>query len=168
MTAATVRIDRERAYGVVLDEGFGFITDIDAWPTFWPGLVRIEGGSRWNAPGDQARLVMRLLGREVVLEMTLREFVHSRFVAYESVQSGLPDAHHERHFRPAENGFRYRVLVEYETRPGLGGLADRTLVRRGTVRAVAQTLANLERLLGRRADARAGSYGSGARRSIRE
>lgn len=168
MTVATVRIDRERAYGVRLDEGFGFITDIDAWPSFWPGLVRIEPGSRWNAPGDQACLVMRLLGREVVLELTLREFVHSRFVAYDSVQSGLPDAQHERHFRPAENGFHYRVLVEYETRPGLSGLIDRTLVRRGAGRAVGQTLANLERLFGRREDGGAARYRSGARPSIRE
>ena len=142
-----VRVDRQRHYATALDDGFRLITDIDNWPSYWPGLVRVEPGSNWSAPGDRARLTMRFLGREVMLELTLHEFVRSRFVAYESVQNGLPDARHERHFEPAEGGFLYRIVVEYEPRRGLAGLLDRTVVRRGITRAVRQTLANLEPLL---------------------
>lgn len=142
-----VRVERQRVYPTALDDGFRLITDIDNWPSYWPGLIRVEPGSQWSAPGDRARLAMRLLGREVLLELTLREFVRSRFVAYDSVQDGLPDARHERHFQPADDGFLYRIVVEYDPRGGLAGALDRTLVRRGITRAVRQTLANLEPLL---------------------
>jgi hypothetical protein len=142
-----VRVERRQVYPTALDDGFRLITDIDNWSSYWPGLVRVEPGSKWSAPGDQARLTMRLLGREVMLELTLRELVRSRFVAYDSVQDGLPDARHERHFQPAHDGFLYRIVVEYDPRPGLAGLFDRTVVRRGISRAVRQTLANLEPLL---------------------
>ena len=64
-------------------------------------------------------------------------------VEYESSQPGLPDAHHERHFKPDGQGFRYRLVVEYEPRAGVRGLYDRFLVRRG-VGAHQQTVANLE------------------------
>jgi uncharacterized membrane protein len=142
-----VRVQREQVFGAPLEDGFRLITDVDAWPSFWPRLVRVEPGSRWSVPGDQARLVMRLLGREVMLEMTLRELVPYQFVAYESVQEGLPDARHERHFRAADGGFAYRIVVEYETRAGPRGLLDRTVVRRETDRAVRQTMTNLRRHL---------------------
>jgi hypothetical protein len=39
---------------------------------------------------------MRLLGRTVELEMTLRTFDPYRLIAYTSVQAGLPDVRHER------------------------------------------------------------------------
>ena len=147
MTA--VRVEREQVFATTVDEGFRLITDMEVWPSFWPRLVRVEPGSRWATPGDHASLVMRLFGREVTLEMTLREFVPSRFVAYDSVQAGLPDVRHERHFASSEEGFVYRIVVEYETRPGLRGLLDRTVVRRATDGAVRQTLANLQQVLER-------------------
>jgi Polyketide cyclase / dehydrase and lipid transport len=147
VTVAVVQVQREHVFGTPLEDGFRLITDIDAWPSYWPGLVRVESGSHWSAPGDRARLLMRLLGREVLLEMTLRELVPDRFVAYDSVQAGLPDARHERRFRPVDGGFAYRIVVEYDTRPGPRGLLDRTVVRRGIDRAVRQTMTNLEQLL---------------------
>ena len=125
------------------------VTDIDNWPSYRPALVRVEPGSTWTAPGDRARLTMQFLGREVMFELTLREFVRSRFVAYENVQNGPPDARHERHFEAAEDGFLSRIVVEYDPRAGLAGLLDRTVVGRGTTRAVRQTLVNLEPLLDR-------------------
>jgi hypothetical protein len=143
----TVRVQRERAFGAAPDDAFRLVTDIEAWPLFWPGLVRVEPGSRWSAPGDEARLVMRFLRREVLLEMTLHDLVVPRYVAYDSVQAGLPDARHERHFQPAGGGTLYRILVEYEPRRGLGGLLDRTIVRAGANRVARRTLENLEPLL---------------------
>ena len=90
---------------------------------------------------------MTLLGREVELRMTLRRFEPNRLVEYESVQEGLPDARHERHFSPTEEGFLYRLVVEYEPRAGLRGFYDRYLVRRGVTRALDQTLENLSATL---------------------
>jgi uncharacterized protein YndB with AHSA1/START domain len=145
---STVRVEREQVFGAPVDEGFRLITDPGAWPSYWPGFVRVETGSRWGAPGARARLVMRFLGREVVLQLALREFVPPRFVAYSSSQAGLPDTRHERHFEPVDDGFRYRIVVEYEPRSGVLGLFDRTVVRLGIGRTIRQTMRNLERLFG--------------------
>jgi hypothetical protein len=142
-----IRIEREQVFPVSVERGFSTITDIGNWPAYWPGLVRVEPESRWGTPGDRTRLLLRLLGRKVELAMTLREFMPNHLVVYDSVQAGLPDARHERHFRPDDAGFAYRIVVEYEPRPGLRGLLDRTVVRRGIDRAVRSTMLNLERLL---------------------
>jgi hypothetical protein len=117
--------------------------------SYWPGIVRVEPESRWAAPGDEARIVVELLGREVELRMTLRRFEPDRLVEYESAQDGLPDARHERRFAPTDGGFRYRLVVEYEPRPGVKGLYDRQHVRRGVERALRRTIENLERALPR-------------------
>ncbi len=143
-----IRLAQERVFRTPVEQGFSKITDPANWPAYWPGLVRVQAESRWHAPGDQARVVMRLLGREVELTMSLREFIPNRLVTYESAQSGLPDARHERHFAPVDGGFLYRIVIEYEPRRGVRGLVDRTVVRRGIDRAVGQTMDNLERLLG--------------------
>jgi Polyketide cyclase / dehydrase and lipid transport len=144
----TVRIEVTSRFGVSPREGFDYITDPANWPDYWPDLVRIEPGSRWREPGDQARLVLRLLGRPVELEMTLREFVPYRVVEYASVQRGLPDARHERHFADVDGELGYRIVVSYAPRPGWRGILDRTLVRLAIERAARRTVANLQRLLG--------------------
>ncbi len=143
-----IRIEREHHFAMHVEAGFAFITDMANWPRYWPGFVRIESGSRWSATGDEACVVVRLLGRNVELRMTLRHFEENQLVEYESTQSGMPDAHHERHFVPANGGgFLYRLVVEYEPRSGLRGLYDRLLLRRGVERALRQTVANLEATL---------------------
>ena len=144
-----IRIEHERVFQTPIEEGFSAITDITNWPSYWPGLVRVEPESRWRTPGDQASVILRLLRREVDLAMTLREFTPNRLVIYRSIQAGLPDADHERHFRPVDGGFSYHIVIEYEPRRGARGLLDRTFVRRGIDQAVRQTMLNLERLLER-------------------
>jgi hypothetical protein len=158
-----IRIEHQRVFPTTVEQGFSAITDVGNWPVYWPGLVRVEPGSRWRSCGDQARVILRLLGREVELAMTLRELVRNRIVTYTSIQAGLPDAEHERHFRPVAGGFCYRIVIEYEPRRGPRGLLDRTVVRRGIDRAVRLTILNLERLLGRsRPAARANTSSSSA------
>ncbi len=144
-----MRIEREHTFDVPLETGFAFITDLANWPAYWPGLVRVEDGSRWETPGDEARIVIELLGREVELRMTLRRLERNRLVEYESTQKGLPDARHERRFESEAAGFRYRLAVEYEPRSGLRGLYDRFVVSRGVTRALGRTVTNLERALPR-------------------
>jgi hypothetical protein len=139
------RIEVQTRFDVSLHEGFDYITNMDNWPQYWPGLVRIEPDSRWREPGDRARLVLRLLGRQVELEMTLRQFVPYRLVEYTSVQRGLPNANHERHFEEADGGLGYRIVVSYEPRPGWRGVLDRVVVRRAIERAMRETLGNLKR-----------------------
>jgi uncharacterized protein YndB with AHSA1/START domain len=144
-----VRIEREHVFDVPLAAGFEYVTDPANWPSYWPGIVRVEPGSRWAAVGDEARIVIALLGRHVELRMLLRRFEPNHLVEYDSTQDGLPDARHERHFEQAGGGFRYRLVVEYEPRAGLRRVYDRVLVRRGVEVALRRTIANLERALPR-------------------
>ena len=144
----TVRIEVESRFGVSPHEGFAYITDPENWPEYWPDLVRIEPGSRWREPGDRARLVLRLLGRPVELEMTLRRLVPDRLAEYTSAQRGLPDAHHERHFVDTGGALGYRIVVSYAPRHGWRGILDRTLVRLAIRRAARRTIANLHRRFG--------------------
>jgi hypothetical protein len=141
------RVEATHRYDVPVERGFGFITDTANWPTFWPGFIRLEPGSRWSAPGDIARLATRLFGRERELTMTIETFEPNRLVTYASTQPGLPDAHHERHFVPDGDGFVYRLVVEYSPRGGAAGLFDRVLLRRGIRRAFDSTFDALEQQL---------------------
>jgi uncharacterized protein YndB with AHSA1/START domain len=141
------RIEAVRHYAVPVERGFAFITDTANWPTFWPGYVRLEEDSRWGAPGDTARMVTRLLGRERELTMTVTRWEPDRLVTYTSTQRGLPDARHERGFEPDGDGFTYRLVVEYEPRGGIAGVFDRVLLARGIRRAFEQTFDALEREL---------------------
>jgi len=142
-----IRVEEEHRFGVSVAEGFDYITDPANWPAYWPGFERIEPGSHWREPGDQARLTVKLLGRHVELHMTLTTLEPNRLVEYTSVQSGLPEARHERHFSGEGQSFDYRLVVEYEPREGLRRLYDRVLVRRGIQRALRRTVRNLEGVL---------------------
>jgi hypothetical protein len=150
-----VRVEVGHHFRVPLRDGYDYITDLEKWPEYWPGLVRVAPESRWSAPGDRARVVIRLLGRAVELEMTLLRIEPYRLIEYRSVQRGLPDARHERHFVEENKGFSYRIVVEIKPRAGLRGLFDRLFVRRAVGRAARQTIANLEtgELGGRPSDA---------------
>jgi uncharacterized protein YndB with AHSA1/START domain len=144
------RIEATQRFATPVERGFAFITDMANWPKYWPGYVRVEKGSSWGTPGDTARLVTRLLGRERELTMILREFEPNRLVTYTSTQPRLPDAYHERHFEAHDGGFVYRLVVEYQPRAGLAGSFDRLLLPRGIQRAFERTFASLERELPKR------------------
>ena len=143
----TKRVEAVHRFRVPIERGFAYITDTRNWSGFWPGFVRLEDGARWREPGDTARLVTRLLGRERELVMTLRSFERNRLVAYTSRQPGLPDALHERHFEADRDGFRYRLVVEYEPRGGIAGLVDRVLLPRAVRRAPDRTITALDETL---------------------
>jgi hypothetical protein len=143
-----VRIELAHRFGVSVREGFDYITDPANWPAYWPRFVRLDPRSRWSAPGDRARLTLRMLARAIELEMTLERLEPYRLVEYTSRQRGLPEARHRRHFEEARGGLAYRIVVEYEPRPGWRGLLDRTLVRRAITRTARETMENLERRLG--------------------
>jgi uncharacterized protein YndB with AHSA1/START domain len=144
--AEPIRIELERRLPVSARAGFDYITDPSNWPEYWPRLVRITSAERWREPGDRALLVLRLLGREVELDMRLVRVEPYRLVEYTSRQRGLPDARHRRHFDQAGEELAYRIAVEYEPRPGWRGLFDRLLVRRAIERSIGETMANLERV----------------------
>ena len=140
-----VQIEKSRIFPVEREVGFDYITKPTNWPEFWPDLVDIPDleQTRWQEPGDTARLQMKLAGRLTELHMTLDEVTRPSLVRYHSTQQGVPDAEHERHFEPAVGGFDYRLVVSFEPRPGLAGLFDRTVVRYATSRALRRTLDNL-------------------------
>ena len=89
-------------------------------------------------------LVLKLLHRERELTIKLEEYKPDVLVTYLSCQTGLPDAHHERHFRAVQGGFEYRLVVAYAPRPGFVGLLDRSLVRRAVKQAFLNTHQNLD------------------------
>jgi hypothetical protein len=139
-----MRLELTHRFAIPLQAGFDYIVEPSNWPDYWPGLMRVQVGSRWRAPGDRARVVMRALGRAVELEMTLRVFDPYRLVEYTSVQRGLPDMRHERGFSAAGDGFEYRLAVEFAPRPGLRGAFDRGPLRRAIERTMRRTVSNLE------------------------
>ena len=104
-----MRVEREHRFDVPLAAGFEYVTDIANWPSYWPGIIRVEPGSSWAAPGDEARIVVELLGRQVELRMALRRFEPNRLVEYEP-RGGL-------------KGLYDRVLV----RRGIDGALQRTI-----------------------------------------
>jgi hypothetical protein len=143
-----IRVEEHRRFGVPVERGFDYVTDTANWPAYWPDFEGVEGGDDWPQVGAHAVVRLRLLGRSTELQLTLRRFERPRLVEYESRQSGLPDARHERRFEPDGDGFEYGIVVEYEPRRGLAGrLLDRTVVRRAVERAARRTLDNLEREL---------------------
>jgi hypothetical protein len=139
-----MRLEVTHRFAIALSDGFEYIVDPGNWPQYWPDLICVRPGSRWRRPGDRAHVVMRLLGRDVELELTLRTFDPYRLVEYTSVQHGLPDVRHERGFAAVGDGFEYRLALEFEPRAGPRGVFDRTLVRRAVERAMHRTVANLQ------------------------
>lgn len=150
---APVRVDVGTRFSFPLRDGFDYITDLGNWPQYWPGLLHLDPESRWSQSGDVARLTLKLLGRPAELEMTLTRIVPYSLVEYTSVQRGLPDAVHERHFAEDPGGFAYRIVVGLQPRAGVRGLVDRLVVARGVERTARQTLDNLQQQFATRTDA---------------
>lgn len=144
-----MRIEASSTFPVDREVGFDYITDPGNWPQFWAGLVDIPdlGRARWQEPGDTMRLRMRIAGRVTDLHMTLDQLSRPALVRYHTTQQRVPDAAHERHFEPAAEGFRYRLVVSFTPRSGLAGLVDRTLYRYAASRALRRTLDNLAQQL---------------------
>ena len=70
-----IRVEREHRFSTTVEAGFAFITGTANWPRYWPGFVELGPGSQRSVPGDKARIVVRLLGRNVELQMTLGHLV---------------------------------------------------------------------------------------------
>ena len=142
---APIRVEIEQRFPVSVRDGFDYITSPDNWPEYWPRLVRVTSAGRWRHPGDRACLVLRLLRREVELELKLERFEPYRLVEYTSEQRGLPAARHWRYFDQAGHELAYRIAVEYQPRSGWRNLFDRLLVRRAIEGTIRETMANLDR-----------------------
>ena len=144
MRERVIRVEEGRRLPVSVHDGFDYITDPRNWIAYWPRAVSVDPDTRWQRPGDRARITLRLAGRRVSLEMRLVRFDPYRLVEYTSEQSGLPAAVHRRYFEARDGELAYRIVIEYEPRPGWRGILDRTVVRRATERAVRDTIANLD------------------------
>ena len=147
------RVALTRELPVSVEEGFAYITDVANWPSYWPGLIEVRDAERtaWASPGDRARVLMRLAGRPAELAMTLDQVRPNELVVYHTEARGvLPAARHERHFRDRNGRLEYELVVEYEPRGGLRGIADRLLVPRASRRAMVDTVENLERIFAER------------------
>jgi hypothetical protein len=142
---SVIRVEVERRFDVSVRDGFDYITEPANWPAYWPRFVRLHPSSRWRDRGDRARLTLRMLGRDVELDMTLARREPCRVVEYTSEQRGIPAARHWRHFDDADGELAYRIIIEYPARAGWRGVLDRTLVRAAITRSARETMDNLER-----------------------
>jgi hypothetical protein len=147
-----VRIEMIHTFPINVGEAFSYITDVKNWPEYWPDFIRIENPSeaRWSNPSDKATVVIKLLNRERALNMEMKKFQKDALVTYVSRQEGLPDVHHERHFKAIPTGCEYRLVVEYQPRQGIAGLFDSLLVKRSVERAMRKTVQNLDRVFQQR------------------
>jgi Polyketide cyclase / dehydrase and lipid transport len=147
-TPRSLDVQLTHSFPVTVEEAFAYITDVGNWHEYWPGFVRLENPERasWAVPGDSLTIVVKLLGRETALHLTLEELGRNELVRYRSRQDRLPPARHERRFTPTSAGFDYTLLVSYEPRRGLAGVFDRTLVKRAIASALHKTVDNLERV----------------------
>jgi hypothetical protein len=164
-----VRVEVERRFEVSVREGFDDITDTANWADYWLRFVHLDPGVRWREPGDRARLTLRMLAREVELDMTHSRIEPCRVVEYTSEQRGLPVARRRRQFDEAGGGLAYGVVIEYSPRAWWRGMLDRTAVRQATTRTARTTMAKLERRFReqrREADGAAGVPPPRARRLV--
>lgn len=106
--------------------------------------------ARWGTPGDQLKVVLRFLTREVTISMELETFEKDSLVIYRSRQRGLPDARHYRHFTAVPEGFEYRILVEYLPRRGLVKIFDRVFVRWVLEKTFRRTIKSLDTIFRQR------------------
>jgi hypothetical protein len=141
-----IRVEVTHTFPVSVGDAFAFITDTRNWKDFFPNFVRIQdpAHAKWDTPGDEVTVIIRLLGRDVALKMTLEQYEKDSRVTYVSRQQGLPDARHERHFTAVPEGFAFRLVVAFVPRSGLADLFDRLLVKRAVAGLLRKTIANLE------------------------
>lgn len=147
-----VDVELTHAFSVPVEEAFGYITDVSNWHEYWPDFVRLDDPQHaaWGTPGDTLTIVVKLLGRETPLELTLEEFRRNALVRYRSRQAQLPTARHERRFAATPSGLDYTLTVSFEPRSGLAGVFDRVVVRRAIASALRKTVDNLDRVFERR------------------
>jgi hypothetical protein len=141
-----IRIEMSRAFPVSVNDAFRYITELKNWNIYWPGFVRIidSTSARWREPDDNIVLVIRLLGRDVELFMTLTDFQQDSHVFYRSSQRGFPDAQHERRWITTSDGCEYQIIVSLEPRRDLRGIFDRLVLQQSVWRMALQTLKNLD------------------------
>jgi len=142
------RLEVERVLPVGRTEGFDYITDVRNWATYWPHVIDVRDADRtsWSQAGDRASVVVESRGNPVEMSLELDELVPYERVTYRSVQPGLPDFWHERHFGERDGSLDYRLVIAYEPRRGMSGLIDRVFVARAVRQSLTTTLDNLERI----------------------
>lgn len=140
------RVELTHTFPVSVGIAFAYIIDTKNWNEFFPNFVRLHdpAHAKWDTPGDKVAVVIRLLGREVQVNMTLEKYQKDDRVTYVSRQQGLPDARHERYFKAVPEGFEFRPVVVFEPRSGLAGLFDHLLVKRAVAGALRNTIENLK------------------------
>jgi len=141
-----IRVELTHTFPVSVADAFSYITDTGNWKEFFPNFVRLHDPvhAKWDSPGDEVSVVIRLLGREVEVQMVLNQVEKDSRVTYVSRQQGLPDASHERHFKAVPEGFEFRPVVAFNPRSGIAGLFDRFLLKRAIAGALHKTIENLE------------------------
>jgi hypothetical protein len=71
------RVELTHTFPVSHIDAFACITDTTNWKEFFPNFVRLHdpAHAKWDSPGDEVTVVIRLLGREVEVQMILNQFL---------------------------------------------------------------------------------------------
>ncbi len=145
------RIERSRVFPVSPEVGFDWITKPTNWPEFWPDLVDIPDleQTRWQEPGDTARLQMRLAGRLTELHMTLDQLSRPSLVRYTPPSRVCPMRRTSDSSSRPPVGSSTRWSSVSSHAPVSGGSSTGQSSGIATSRALRRTLDNLERQLPR-------------------
>jgi L-amino acid N-acyltransferase YncA len=104
----------------------------------------MDPNSRGCHAGDRARVTLRMLAREIELQMAL---CRSSAAAWWSTRASSADFLLPRTgvTSTRRGGLGYRIVIEYRPRAGWRSLLDRAVVRHATARTARTTMASLER-----------------------
>ncbi len=129
-------------YGAVLplppEQAFDFVSNPANWGTFFDSVESAEALQGWGSPGGKARMVNKVLGREVVTDLEVLEWDRPHQFRYVAHSTDHPDMDNKRTFDAVPGGTRLTGTTDATARRGVGwvfdtisGLAVRRLYKRG-------------------------------------
>ena len=116
-------------YGAVVptsvEEAFDFVSNPANWPTYFQQMKSAEVLDGWGRAGGTARMVNRILGQEVVTDLSLVEWDPPHSFRYIGHNRGRADTDNSRVFEAVPGGTRLTGTTTAQVGPGLAGLLDR-------------------------------------------
>ncbi len=119
-----MRIEYGAQLPLSIEQAFDFVSNPANWPAFFDSISSAEALEGWGAPGGRARMVNRVLGREVVTDLELLEWDRPHGFRYVGHTAGRPDMDNNRAFAAVPGGTRLTGTTSVRARRGLAGLLD--------------------------------------------
>ncbi len=156
-----LRIELADTFPVPLEEGFNFLSDVDHWPYWHPGMIKILGwrrqtvwsvlrrapsGGAWLEPGDTVFFTYKVLGHRSTGTAVLKEIRKHEVMRSVVNIDGLPEMRQEFSFSAVgEGSFQLKVVLESDGITDVDGtVADPTLFPHIMSVELEAMMANLE------------------------